>query len=81
MRSLGAANGTGNFFHGPMAKPARMWVIVAAALVSLAEPTLPFEEGTVFAVALVVVVAGSVATVIVRLRLVARRMTAEGESA
>lgn len=81
VRSLGAANGTGNFFQGPMAKPARMWVMVAAALVSLAEPLTPLAEGTVFAVALVVVVAGSVATVIVRLRLVARRMTAEGESA
>lgn len=81
VRSLGAANGTGNFFQGPMAKPTRMWVMVAAALVSLAEPLTPLAEGTVFAVALVVVVAGSAATVIVRLRLVARRMTAEGESA
>ena len=81
VRSLGAANGIGNFFQGPMAKPARMWVMVAAALVSLAEPLTPLAEGTVFAVALVVVVAGSAATVIVRLRLVARRMTAEGESA
>ena len=81
VRSLGAANGIGNFFQGPMAKPARMWVMVAAALVSLAGPLTPLAEGTVFAVALVVVVAGSAATVIVRLRLVARRMTAEGESA
>lgn len=81
VRSLGAANGTGNFFQGPMAKPARMWVIVAAALLSLAEPIVPIAQGTVFAVALVVVSVGSVATVIVRLRLIARRMTAEAASA
>ena len=81
VRSLGAANGTGNFFQGPMAKPARMWVIVAAALLSLAEPLLSVPRGTVFAVALVVVSVGSVATVFVRLRLIARRMTAEEASA
>lgn len=81
VRSLGAANGTGNFFQGPMAKPARMWGIVAAALLSLAEPLTPLPQGTVFAVALVVVSVGSVATVVVRLRLIARHMTAEAASA
>ena len=34
VRTLGAANGVGNFFQGPLAKPRRMWVLVIACLLS-----------------------------------------------
>ena len=68
VRTLGAANGVGNFFDGPMAKPARMWTLVVAALVSLAEPLLGWPRGVVLLVALAAVAVGSLATVLVRLR-------------
>lgn len=58
-----------------MAKPARMWVLVAASLLSLAEPValapLGLPLGTVLAAGLVVVALGSLVTVIVRLTLIA----------
>ncbi|MGO1543677.1 MAG: CDP-alcohol phosphatidyltransferase family protein [Gulosibacter sp.] len=68
VRTLGAANGVGNFFGGPMAKPPRMWVLVVASLVSIAEPMLGVPLGVVLAVALVVIAVGSLITVVVRLR-------------
>ncbi|NLT26726.1 MAG: CDP-alcohol phosphatidyltransferase family protein [Microbacteriaceae bacterium] len=68
VRTLGAANGVGNFFDGPMAKPPRMWAVVAAALVSLAEPLLDWPRGVVLAVALAVIAVGALVTVLVRLR-------------
>lgn len=75
VRSLGAAQGLSNHFEGPMAKPARMWVLVAASLLSLAEPValapLGLPLGTVLAAGLVVVALGSLVTVIVRLTLIA----------
>lgn len=82
VRTLGAANGVGNFFNGPLAKPARMWVLVGACLISLFEPSLSVGRGITFFVALAIIAIGSVATVIVRLRLVVRalhvRATAQG---
>lgn len=67
VRTLGAANGVGNFFAGPMAKPARMWVLVVASVASLFEPL--FEaRGLFLATGLVIILVGSVITVIMRLK-------------
>lgn len=71
VRTLGAATGVGNFFDGPMAKPRRMWVLVIACLVSCVEPVLHWPRGSVLLGALVIIALGSLATVVVRLRLVA----------
>lgn len=76
VRSLGGSNGVGLFFDGPMAKPRRMWVLVIACLLSLAEPLLDWPRGSVLGVALVVIALGSLVTVVVRLRLIAAAMKA-----
>lgn len=68
VRTLGAANGVGNFFEGPASKPNRMWLLVVACLLSLAEPPLGLPRGTVLGVAVAVVALGSIATVVIRLR-------------
>ncbi|MDO5534330.1 MAG: CDP-alcohol phosphatidyltransferase family protein [Propionibacteriaceae bacterium] len=85
VRSLGAAQGLSNHFEGPMAKPRRMWVLVVGALLSLFEPMvlvpLGLPRGTVLVAALVVVALGSVATVIVRLTLIARDLNARSPQA
>ncbi|MDO5494930.1 MAG: CDP-alcohol phosphatidyltransferase family protein [bacterium] len=80
VRTLGAANGVGNFFGGPMAKPPRMWVLVAAALLSIAEPALGWPRGIVFAVAVTVIAVGAAVTVVVRLnRIVAALRAREAQ--
>ncbi len=75
VRSLGAAQGLSNHFDGPMSKPRRMWVLVAGTLLSVFEPfttaRLGLPTGTILVTALVVVALGSLATIIVRLRLIA----------
>ncbi len=75
VRSLGAAQGLANHFEGPMSKPRRMWVLVAGALLSLAEPftTTRFglPPGTILVAALAVIGVGSLVTIIVRLSLIA----------
>lgn len=68
VRTLGAAQGVKNFFNGPMAKPARMWVLVLACLGSILEVGLGITRGWVLLVALVVIAVGSLLTVILRLR-------------
>ncbi|KAB1643419.1 CDP-alcohol phosphatidyltransferase family protein [Gulosibacter chungangensis] len=68
VRTLGAANGVGNFFGGPMAKPPRMWILTAASLIAMAEPALALPRGTVITIALAVISVGALITVIVRLR-------------
>lgn len=70
VRTLGAANGVGNFFGGPMAKPPRMWLLTIAALLAIAEPVFALPRGTVLAIALAVIALGALITVIVRLRLI-----------
>lgn len=75
VRTLGAANGVGNFFDGPMAKPARMWVLVIASLASLLEPLFD-ARGLLLAIALVVILLGSVLTVVMRLRRIAAALHA-----
>jgi phosphatidylglycerophosphate synthase len=75
VRTLGAANGVGNFFDGPMAKPARMWVLVIASLASLLEPLFD-ARGLLLAIALVVILLGSILTVVMRLRRIAAALHA-----
>lgn len=70
IRTLGAANGTGNFFDGPMAKPARMWVLVIAGLASLFEPLFD-GRGLFLAIGLALILLGSIVTVVMRLRRIA----------
>src|SRR5690625_548232 len=70
VRALGAANGVGNFFVGPMAKPTRMWVLVIAILISLTEPLFD-ARGLMLALGLAIILLGSSITVIVRLRRIA----------
>ncbi|QQC58532.1 CDP-alcohol phosphatidyltransferase family protein [Rothia kristinae] len=80
VRALGAAGGVGNFFQGPLAKPRRMWLLVAACLLSLAEP-LGQARGWILAVALVLIVLGSAATVGIRLWLIGRALRARAGTA
>ncbi|HHX83925.1 MAG TPA: CDP-alcohol phosphatidyltransferase family protein, partial [Actinomycetales bacterium] len=56
--------------------PRRMWVVVAACAVSLLEPALGMPRGWVFVAALAVVALGSAVTTAVRLRVIARDLTA-----
>ena len=71
VRTLGAAQGVGNFFDGPMAKPRRMWVLVVACLVSPFEPVLGDGRGAALAVGLALISVGSSVTVVVRLQRIA----------
>lgn len=74
VRTLGAAQGLSNRFDGPMAKPRRMWLLMLGCLISLLEPVLlvgwGLPRGTVLALALAVIALGSLATVVIRLRLI-----------
>ena len=76
VRTLGAANGVGNFFGGPMAKPPRMWILMVASLLSIAEPALTLPRGTILGIALAVIAFGSLITIIVRLRAITRALRA-----
>ena len=80
VRTLGAANGVGNFFAGPMAKPARMWVLVIACLASLFEPLFD-GRGLFLAVGLVVILLGSIITVVMRLNLITAALHARKREA
>lgn len=75
VRTLGAANGVGNFFDGPMAKPARMWVLVAASLAALTEPLFD-GRGLFLAIGLALILLGSIITVIMRLNRIAEALHA-----
>ena len=76
VRVLGGALGARQHFLGPMAKPHRMAVLTAACLLSLVELAATDFEGRLVAVALAVILAGSLATFARRLRLVARELSA-----
>jgi phosphatidylglycerophosphate synthase len=76
VRVLGGALGTRQHFLGPMAKPHRMAVLTAACLLSLVEVAAAEFEGQALAVALGVVLAGSLATFARRLSLVAQELNA-----
>lgn len=76
VRVLGGAVGARQHFLGPMAKPHRMAVLTAACLLSLVELAVSDLEGRVLAVALGVVLTGSLITFVRRLQLVARELNA-----
>jgi phosphatidylglycerophosphate synthase len=76
VRVLGGALGTRQHFLGPMAKPHRMAVLTAACLLSLVELAAGEFEGLALAVALGIVLLGSLATFSRRLSLVARELNA-----
>jgi phosphatidylglycerophosphate synthase len=67
IRILGGASGLTQDFRGPMAKPQRMAVLVAACMLA------PFDI-RVLALALMVVVAGSLVTAAVRLHRITRQL-------
>ena len=76
VRVLGGALGARQHFLGPMAKPHRMAVLTAGCLLSLVELSAAEFEGRLIAVALALILAGSLATFARRLRLVARELSA-----
>jgi phosphatidylglycerophosphate synthase len=77
VRALGGALGTPQFFFGPQSKSQRMAVLTVAAVVSA---LLPGQEWAARLVtfALLVVLAGSIVTVIRRLRRIAQELNARG---
>lgn len=85
VRSLGAAQGLSNHFNGPMSKPQRMWILVIGCLASSVEPwvTVPagLPLGTFLVAALAVIALGSLATVVVRLRVIARELSQQDQAA
>ena len=68
VRTLGAAAGASHHFVGPMAKPRRMHVLIAACLLSAIETALGWPQGRVLAVALIVIIVGGGVTMVQRLR-------------
>jgi len=68
VRTLGAAAGASHHFVGPMAKPRRMHVLIAACLLSAVETAVGWPERRVLAVALMVIIVGGLATIVRRLR-------------
>lgn len=77
VRSLGAAQGVGNFFNGPTPKPVRMWILMLAALAAMAEPL--HLRGAALFVAVVIIGAGSILTIIIRLRRITRALHARAD--
>jgi phosphatidylglycerophosphate synthase len=76
VRLLGGALGVTQHFCGPLAKPHRMAVLTAACLISELEVVYGYA-GRVLAVALGIVVVGSVLTFIRRTRLVVLELAAQ----
>ena len=70
VRSLGAAVGASHHFVGPMAKPRRMHVLIAACLLSAIETAASWPGGRVLLAALVLIIVGGVVTIARRLRLI-----------
>jgi phosphatidylglycerophosphate synthase len=64
-RLLGASIGTPQYFFGPMAKPHRMAVMTVACVLSTFEPLVHWR-GEVVAAALIVIIIGSLATLVRR---------------
>jgi phosphatidylglycerophosphate synthase len=74
VRLLGGSLGLTEHFCGPMAKPHRMAVLTAGCLISMVEVAYGYE-GRVLAVALAVIMAGSIVTFARRTRLLARELS------
>jgi phosphatidylglycerophosphate synthase len=77
VRVLGGALGTPQFFLGPQSKSQRMAVVSAAALLSALLPSSAWAARLI-TLALLVVLLGSIATTIRRLRLIARELLGRG---
>ena len=71
VRTLGAAAGASHHFVGPMAKPRRMHVLIAACLLSAVETAVGWPQGRVMMVALIAIIVGGLATIVQRLRAIA----------
>lgn len=78
VRALGASTGVGQVFTGPMAKPHRMAIVTAIAMISSAAPRVSIDFGRIdlglISIALVVVIVGGLVTAGRRLREIARRL-------
>jgi phosphatidylglycerophosphate synthase len=68
VRTLGAAAGASQRFAGPMAKPRRMHVLIAACVISALETAAGWPEGRAIALALGIIIAGCAVTIVMRLR-------------
>jgi phosphatidylglycerophosphate synthase len=68
VRTLGAAAGASQHFAGPMAKPRRMHVLIVACIFSAIETAAGWPEGRALALALAIIIAGCLITIIMRLR-------------
>lgn len=79
VRTLGAAQRVGNFFNGPAAKPARMWILFLACIAAIFEPE--GYRGTVLIVALGLITLGSVLTIVNRLRRITRALHEDARQA
>lgn len=75
IRTLGGTLGLAQDFRGPMAKPHRMWLMVAACVIA---PLEAWFAGThhALAVAVATIAAGSALTCATRLRAIARQLHA-----
>ncbi len=79
VRAMGVAAGAGQTFEGPMAKPHRMWVVIAAAIGSAVFPQCaasgPFGCGMgLMAYALLLIMVGCLVTIVRRLRRIGREL-------
>jgi len=76
VRTLGGAVGAAQHFDGPMAKPRRMHVLIAACLLSVVETVAGWPQGRVLTVGLVLIIVGGMLTIVRRLRLIAADLDA-----
>jgi phosphatidylglycerophosphate synthase len=68
VRTLGVAAGAGQHFAGPMAKPRRMHVLIAACLISAIASAAGRQGDWVLVAALALIIVGGIVTIIQRLR-------------
>jgi len=83
LRALGAAAGAGQAFHGPMAKPHRMFAITIVCLYCAATPAAwqPIDSPTGWGLAawmLVIIIAGGLLTLARRWRWITMRLRERG---
>jgi phosphatidylglycerophosphate synthase len=77
VRTLGVAAGAAQHFDGPLAKPRRMHLLIAACLLSAVETVAGWPQGRVMVIALVIMIGGGVVTIVRRLQ----RIVADLEAA
>jgi phosphatidylglycerophosphate synthase len=75
VRALGSSLGAGHQFVGPMAKPHRMFALTVASLAAAVEVPAGLPPRAM-GIALIVIVAGAIATVGVRIRRIATNLRA-----